>query len=187
MRPEPKYDINSNPLSVWFIGLPCSGKSTVSQGVYAKLKSDGFKIKLLDGDDLRKGINNNLGFSITDRQENIRRVAEVNKLFLDEEYIVLNALICPLRDMRLMVSNIIGVENFCEIFTDAPLHICEGRDVKGMYLKARTGQIRNFTGIDSPFELPAHPDVIIRTDQLSIEASVQNVYDFLKSKLQRNK
>ncbi|HEX3010398.1 MAG TPA: adenylyl-sulfate kinase [Bacteroidales bacterium] len=171
------------PLSVWFIGLPCSGKSTLSKAVHARLIDDGLKSKVLDGDELRTGINSNLGFTITDRYENIRRAAEINKLFLGEGYIVLNALICPLHDMRKVAANIVGEDNFVEIFVDAPLFVCEKRDIKGMYKKARAGEITQFTGINSPFEPPVHPGLVIPTDQLSIEASVEKIFNFLKSKI----
>jgi adenylylsulfate kinase len=171
------------PLSVWLIGLPCSGKSTLAQGVAAKLQQLNVKAKVLDGDNLRKGINNNLGFAMTDRIENIRRVAEINKLFLEEGYVVLNALICPLNEMRKLINEIVDKEFYSEIYVNAPLLVCEQRDIKGMYKKARGGEIQNFTGISSPFEPPASPDVIIRTDQLSIDSSVEQILSFVKSKI----
>lgn len=174
------------PLSFWFVGLPCSGKSTLSKGVFEKLSNFNIKVKVLDGDNLRKGINSNLGFSLTDRYENVRRAAEINKLFLEEGYVVLNALICPLSDMRKMVKNIIGEEYFSEIYINAPLEVCESRDVKGMYKKARNGEIINFTGINSPFEPPLQPDVIIRTDKLNIESSIESIVAFIKSKITSN-
>lgn len=169
------------PLSIWLIGLPCSGKSTLSQGVYSLLTQQGIKCKVLDGDELRKGINNNLGFSLNERSENIRRVAEINKLFLEEGYIVLNALICPLQDMRNLVSNIVGKQRFVEIFVNAPLEVCEERDIKGMYKKAREGEIMNFTGINSPFEPPAKPDFVVSTHQIKVEDSVGKTFNFVKS------
>lgn len=174
------------PLSVWFIGLPCSGKTTLSQGVHASLQEEGLRTNILDGDDLRKGINSNLTFSLSDRLENIRRVAEINKLFLKEGYIILNALICPLSDMRRMIANIVGKEYYCEIFVNAPLNICEERDIKGMYRKARAGEIHHFTGIDSPFEPPVHPDVNIRTDQVSIQSSIDSILRYIKPKIMIN-
>lgn len=175
------------PLSVWFIGLPCSGKSTLSKGVYSLLTQQGTKCKVLDGDELRKGINSNLGFSLNDRNENIRRVAEINKLFLEEGYVVLNALICPLQDMRKLVSSIVGEQSFIEIYVNAPLEICEERDVKGMYKKARNGEILNFTGINSPFEPPAKPDFVVSTHQLNVEDSVNQTFNFVKSLIKSNK
>jgi len=177
---NPKYNLHYKPLSVWFIGFPCSGKTTISTGVLNMLKAEGFNAKLLDGDNLRKGINSNLGFSVTDRHENIRRVAEINNLFLTEGYIVLNALICPLIDMRKMVGNIVGRDNFCEVFVDAPLPVCEQRDVKGMYKKARAGEIGNFTGINSPFEPPVNPGVFVKTDKMNIETCVSSVFNYIK-------
>jgi adenylylsulfate kinase len=177
---------SSQPLSVWFIGLPCSGKTTLSQGVNSLLLKAGTKSTVLDGDDLRKGINNNLGFSLADRYENIRRVAEINKLFLREGFIVLNALICPMQDMRDLARNIVGTGNYLEFFVNAPMDICEQRDIKGMYKKARAGEISNFTGIDSPFEPPANADVVINSNILSIEDSVEEVYNFVKKKVMIN-
>jgi len=174
------------PLSVWFIGLPCSGKSTLSRGVFNKLIEKGIKTKILDGDELRKGINSNLGFTLSERTENIRRVAEINKLFLSEGYLVLNALICPLQDMRNMSSDIVGQELYTEFFVDAPLSVCEDRDVKGMYRKARAGEIVSFTGINSPFEPPVKSGMIIKTDQMGIDESVEMVLNFLISKIMSN-
>lgn len=171
------------PLSVWFIGLPCSGKTTLSQGVNSLLLKNGLRSKVFDGDDLRKGINNNLGFSLADRYENIRRVAEINRLFLQEGFIVLNALICPMQDMRDLARNIIGMDSYSEVFVNAPLDICEQRDVKGMYKKARAGEITNFTGIDSPFEPPVNAGVVINSNILNIEDSIQEVYSFIKKKV----
>lgn len=178
---NPKYNLQYKPLSVWFIGLPCSGKTTVSTGVLNMLKQEGFNAKLLDGDNLRKGVNSNLGFSVLDRHENIRRVAEINNLFLSEGYIVLNALICPMADMRMMVGNIVGRDHFCEVFVDAPLPVCEERDVKGMYKKARAGEISHFTGINSPFEPPVHPGVIVKTDKTDIDTCVSSVFNHIKN------
>jgi adenylylsulfate kinase len=172
---------SNKPLSIWFIGLPCSGKSTLSQGVSSFLTQQGTKCKVLDGDELRKGINSNLGFSLNDRNENIRRVAEINKLFLEERYIVLNALICPLQDMRKLVRSIVGEQRFIEIYVNAPLDVCEERDVKGMYKKARNGEILNFTGINSPFEPPAKPDFTVSTHQFNVEDSVGATFNFVKS------
>jgi adenylyl-sulfate kinase len=131
------------PLSVWFIGLPCSGKSTISQGIHPLLVREGIRSRVLDGDILRQGINNNLGFTMTDRYENIRRVAEINKLFLEENYLVLNALICPLEEMRDLIREIVGREHYLEIFVDAPLDVCEKRDIKGIISNCHSFAIRN--------------------------------------------
>jgi adenylylsulfate kinase len=174
------------PLSVWFIGLPCSGKSTISQGIHPLLVREGIRSRVLDGDILRQGINNNLGFTMTDRYENIRRVAEINKLFLEENYLVLNALICPLEEMRDLIREIVGREHYLEIFVDAPLDVCEKRDIKGMYQKARAGEIEQFTGVNSPFEPPVHPDLIVKTDLMSVQASVEKAFRYLQSKIMSN-
>lgn len=174
------------PLSVWFIGLPCSGKSTLSQGIHPLLIREGIRSRVLDGDLLRQGINSNLGFTLSDRYENIRRVAEINKLFLEEGYAILNALICPLQDMRDQVREIVGTEHYVEIFVNAPLNVCEKRDIKGMYKKARAGEIVQFTGIDSPFEPPVNPDFIVNTDTISVKSSVEKAFTYLRSKLMSN-
>lgn len=171
------------PLSVWFVGLPCSGKTTLSQGVYNLFLKEGIRTKIIDGDELRKGINSNLGFSLTERNENIRRAAEINKLFIEEGYLVLNALICPLQDMRNLASHIVGQKNFVEIFVDAPLSVCEERDTKGMYKKARAGEMLNFTGVNSLFEPPVKAGIVVQTNQMSIDESVETIFNFINQKI----
>lgn len=182
MNSSKTYISDYNPLSVWFIGLPCSGKTTLANGVYQRLINSGFKAKVLDGDDLRKGINKNLGFSLEDRTENIRRVAEVSRLFVDEGYITLNAVICPLNEMQ-QIARKTAAKFYVEIFVDAPIEVCEKRDLKGMYRKARLGEIKHFTGIDSPFEPPVHPDVIIQTDRTNEDECISDIYKFLVEKV----
>ena len=144
----------------WLIGLSGAGKTTLSNNVVEILEDD--LIKVLDGDILRDGLNSNLSFSIKDRNENIRRVAEVSKLFLDSDFTVINSFITPTEEMRQIARNILG-DLYVEVFIDAPLSICENRDVKGLYKKARSGEIKNFTGIDSVFERPLNPNIIIDT------------------------
>ncbi len=134
---------------------------------------------VLDGDNVRAGINNNLGFSDDDRKENIRRIAEVSKLFLNCGVITINCFVSPTRELREMAKGIIGSKDFIEVYVNAPLAVCEERDVKGLYKKARQGEIKDFTGIQAPFEAPARPDVEVKTDQLDIEQSVQKVLDFI--------
>ena len=145
----------------WLIGLSGAGKTTLSNNVVEILENE-YLIKVLDGDILRDGLNSNLSFSIEDRNENIRRVAEVSKLFLDSGFTVINSFITPTEEMRQIARNILG-DLYVEVFIDAPLSICENRDVKGLYKKARSGEIKNFTGIDSVFERPLNSDIIIDT------------------------
>ncbi len=164
--------LKQRSLMIWFTGLSGSGKSTVAIALERELHRRGLLCRILDGDNIRSGINNNLGFSETDRVENIRRIAEVSKLFIDTGVITIAAFISPNNDLREMAAGIIGKENFMEVFVDTPLEVCEQRDVKGLYAKARKGEIKNFTGISAPFEAPAHPDLTLDTSKLTIEESV---------------
>jgi len=164
--------MNQSGKIIWFTGLSGSGKSTLAIQLEAVLHSKGFKTYLLDGDNMRLGLNQDLTFSAADRTENIRRIGEVSKLLLDAGVIVLSAFISPFQSDRDKVSQLVGAENYLEIFVDAPLEVCESRDVKGIYSKARQGLITNFTGIDSPYERPSHPFMTISTDKLSVEESV---------------
>ncbi|MEZ5015261.1 MAG: adenylyl-sulfate kinase [Chitinophagales bacterium] len=164
---------------IWLTGLSGSGKSTIAEATEKKLHAGGYLTMLLDGDNIRSGINNNLSFSDTDRIENIRRIAEVSKLFLHCGIITLNSFVSPTNQIRNMAREIIGAENFLEVYINAPLEVCEARDVKGLYAKARKGLIPDFTGITSPFEAPEHPALEIRTDQMEIAESVQRLMDFI--------
>lgn len=155
----------------WFTGLSGSGKSTLALKVEQTLYASGYLTQLLDGDNIRMGLNNNLGFSEDDRKENIRRIAEVSKLFAQCGIITLNCFVSPTIAMRKMAKEIIGEKFFHEIFINAPLSVCEKRDVKGLYKKARNNEIKNFTGIHQPFEPPDKPFLEIQTDILSIEES----------------
>lgn len=168
---------------IWLIGLSGAGKTTIAVTLERELYKRGYLAQVLDGDNIRSGINNNLRFSKEDRIENIRRVAEVSKLFLNCGIIAINSFITPREEIRLMAQKIIGKENFIEIFINAPLSVCEERDVKGLYQKARRGEIKNFTGIDAPFEKPVGCDLEVRTDQLSIEESVKKILDFILPKI----
>lgn len=174
---------------IWFTGLSGAGKSTIGMGVEKKLYEHGFLTQVLDGDIIRSGINNNLGFSEEDRLENIRRIAEVSKLFIHAGVITINCFISPTKHIRDMAKDIIGRENFLEIFVDTPLEICEQRDTKGLYKKARKGLIKNFTGITSPFDNPLNPDYVVTTQNKPVEQSVNEVLNFvlpiLKIKQQR--
>lgn len=157
---------------IWFTGLSGSGKSTLATALEKELYSRGVLCKLLDGDNIRTGINNNLGFTAEDRKENIRRIAEVSKLFINCGVVTLAAFISPTEEIRQQAIEIIGKENFIEIFVNPPLAVCEERDTKGLYKKARKGEIKNFTGISAPFEAPAHPDLDIDTSRYSVSECV---------------
>jgi len=151
--------------------------------VEKELYKKNFLTQILDGDNIRSGINKNLNFSDEDRIENIRRIAEVNKLFLNCGIITLNCFISPTEDIREMVKSIIGPENFIEIYVSTPIEVCEQRDTKGLYAKARRGEIPNFTGISSPFEVPLHPDLDIDTSILSLEEATKKILDYLLTKI----
>ena len=168
---------------VWFTGLSGSGKSTIANEVEAALFKQGWHTYTLDGDNIRGGLNQDLGFSADDRRENQRRIAEVAKLFSDAGIITLAAFISPLEKDRKQVRDIIGTEQFVEIFVDTPLSECEKRDVKGLYKKARAGEIADFTGISAPYEAPTGADIRINTLEETLEASVERVVSFLIKKL----
>ena len=164
---------------VWFTGLSGSGKSTVAIAVERELQRRGLLCRILDGDNIRSGINNNLGFSETDRVENIRRIAEVGKLFVDTGIITLAAFISPNNALRRMAAGIIGAEDFLEVYVSTPLEVCEQRDVKGLYAKARRGEIKEFTGVSAPFEVPEHPALSLDTSVLTVEESVEKVLELI--------
>jgi adenylylsulfate kinase len=170
------------PCILWFTGLSGSGKSTIAGAVETKLLEMKKHTYLLDGDNIRHGLNDGLGFSDADRIENIRRIGEVAKLFVDAGTIVLSAFISPFQSDRDRVRALVGTGEFIEIFVDTPLSVCEGRDPKGLYKKARAGEIPNFTGIDSPYEAPHHPDVHIFNDDITVEDAAQKVIAYLKTK-----
>src|SRR6478609_9339111 len=158
---------------IWFTGLSGSGKSTLAVQLEAHLYARGFSTYLLDGDNIRTGLNKDLSFTDEGRVENIRRIGEVAKLMLDAGVIVLSAFISPFKADRDQVKKIVGDENYIEVFVDTPLEVCEQRDVKGLYKKARAGEVKNFTGINSPYERPERPNVILPTHQVSIEQSME--------------
>lgn len=165
--------MNQKPKLIWFTGLSGSGKSTLAIQLEAALHARGFKTYLLDGDNIRSGLNKDLAFTDDGRVENIRRISEVCKLFLDAGVILLSAFISPFRADREQVRQIVGADNFIEVFVDASLEICEQRDVKGLYKKARAGEVKNFTGISSPYEKPDQPAVVVPTEKTSVEESVE--------------
>ena len=172
---------------LWLTGLSGSGKSTIAQALERRLYNNGYFAQVLDGDNIRSGINSNLGFSLEDRQENIRRIAEIAKLYLNSGIITLNSFISPTVEIRNFAKQIIGAENFIEIYINAPIEICEKRDVKGLYQKARKGLIKGFTGIDSPYEPPINPAIEIKTDQLSLEESVEQIFNYINPILKFSK
>lgn len=169
---------------VWFTGLSGSGKSTLAIALERELQQRGLLCRILDGDNIRSGINNNLGFSPEDRVENIRRIAEVGKLFVDTGIITLAAFISPNNALRQMAARIIGTADFLEVYVSTPLAECERRDVKGLYAKARKGEIQSFTGISAPFEEPEHPALTLDTTQMDVQQSVQQLLALILPKVQ---
>ncbi len=159
-------------IMLWFTGLSGSGKSTLAIALERELYNSGILCRILDGDNIRTGINNNLGFTEADRVENIRRIAEVAKLFVDCGVVTIAAFISPTEQIRQMAADIIGTDDFFEIYGNTPLEVCEERDVKGLYKKARQGEIKNFTGISAPFEAPLNPAITIDTSACSLEESI---------------
>lgn len=172
-----------SPKLLWFTGLSGSGKSTLASAFETYLFNNHFNTYILDGDNVRAGLNKDLDFTDVSRVENIRRIAEVSKLFVDAGLVVLTAFISPFQQDRQQAKELVGEENFIEIFVDTPLEICEQRDVKGLYAKARAGKIPNFTGIDSPFERPEFPDVHIETAGKSVEQSLNELIEQIIPKL----
>lgn len=173
---------NQTPCIIWFTGLSGSGKSTIAGAVEQKLFALGQHTYLLDGDNVRHGLNKDLGFSDSDRVENIRRIGEMSKLFVDVGMIVLSAFISPFRIERRMVRDLVGDMEFVEVYMGTPLSTCEERDPKGLYQKARKGEIKNFTGIDSEYEVPESPEVVLDTSTMSIEDCADAVIEYLKVK-----
>lgn len=166
-------------VTVWFTGLPAAGKTTISQGVERELRARGYSVELLDGDIIRQHLTKGLGYSKEDRDENIRRIGFVAQLLTRNGVIVLVAVISPYREIREEVKK--RIRDFIEVYVNAPLEVCEQRDPKGLYKKARAGEIRNFTGIDAPYEPPLHPDVECRTAEETVEDSIQKVLQYMEA------
>lgn len=184
MGREDKQDLlKQRSVMVWFTGLSGSGKSTLAIALERELHARGYLCRILDGDNIRSGINNNLGFSAADRIENVRRIAEVGKLFIDSGIITIAAFISPNDYIRNMAGEIIGADDFLEVYVSTPLEECEKRDVKGLYAKARRGEIRDFTGISAPFEAPVHPALSLDTSVLSLEESVNRLLELILPKV----
>ena len=173
-------------IMIWFTGLSGSGKSTLAIALEGELYKQGILCRILDGDNIRSGINNNLGFSEADRTENIRRIAEVSKLFVDCGIVTIAAFISPTHAIRRMASEIIGEDDFLEVYVSTPIEECERRDVKGLYAKARRGEIKEFTGISSPFEAPEHPFISIDTSRQSLADSVKVLLEAVSPKITGN-
>ncbi len=178
-RADRETFLQQNSRALWLTGLSGSGKSTIAQHLERRLYNEGFFAQALDGDNIRSGINSDLGFSAKARRENIRRIAEIAQLYTNSGIITINSFISPTVESRQMAKTIIGADNFIEVYINTPLEICEARDVKGLYKKARAGEITQFTGIDAPYEAPTHPSLEVQTADQSIEESVAVIFDYL--------
>jgi adenylylsulfate kinase len=178
-REDKERLLKQHSVVIWMTGLSGAGKTTLAKYLEAELLDQGYLAQILDGDNIRSGINNNLTFSEEDRYENIRRIAEISKLFVQCGIICINSFISPTDKIRDMAKSIIGEDNYIEVFVNAPLAVCEKRDVKGLYSKARKGEIKDFTGIDSPFEEPVNAQVEVNTDVQTISESVRQVMNYI--------
>lgn len=182
-RKDKEELLHQHSVMIWFTGLSGSGKSTLAIALERELQNRGLLCRILDGDNIRSGINNNLGFTAEDRVENIRRIAEIGKLFVDTGVITIAAFISPNNELREMAANIISKENFVEVYISTPIEECEKRDVKGLYAKARRGEIKNFTGISAPFEAPEDAALSIDTSKHSVKESVDMLLDLILPKV----
>ncbi len=178
-RKDREQLLHQRGVMIWFTGLSGSGKSTIALGVEHELYKRGVLCMILDGDNIRAGINNNLGFSVEDRKENIRRIAEIGKLFVETGIVTLACFVSPTNEIRTMARNIIGEDDFKEVYISTPIEECERRDIKGLYARARKGEIKDFTGINSPFEAPENPTLSLDTSVLTLQESVQKVLDII--------
>lgn len=182
-REDKERQLSQRGVTLWFTGLSGSGKSTIAVALERRLTAEGFLCRILDGDNVRFGINSDLGFSEEDRRENIRRIAEICKLFTQTGIVTIASFVSPTNALREMARQIVGNEDMMEVYISTPLAECERRDVKGLYAKARRGEIRDFTGISSPFEAPEKPEIEIDTTSLSVEECVDMVYNVIKNKI----
>ena len=178
-RQDKESLLGQRGIMIWFTGLSGSGKSTVAMGVERELHAQGILCRILDGDNVRAGINNNLGFSAEDRIENIRRIAEIGKLFVQTGVVTLACFVSPTNDIRQMARKIVGEEDFLEVYISTPIEECERRDVKGLYARARKGEVKNFTGISAPFEAPVSPDIAIDTSKIPLKESVRTLTELI--------
>jgi adenylylsulfate kinase len=179
---ERRKNNGHNSFMLFFTGLSGSGKSTIANALEQKLITLGIKTYVLDGDNMRKGLNQDLSFSPEHRAENIRRIGEIGKLFVDAGMVLLAAFVAPYEKDRNTIRNTVGVDNFVEVFVNTPLEVCEERDVKGLYKKARKGEIQNMTGISAPYEPPANPTVVV-TEKNSVNEAVEIIYKIIKPNL----
>lgn len=184
-RSDKEQLLKQKAICIWMTGLSGSGKSTIAQGLEKRLHENGILASILDGDNVRSGINNNLGFSEDDRTENIRRIAEINKLFLANGIVTINCFVSPTIQIRELAKQIIGEQDFFEVYINASFDECAQRDVKGLYKKALNGEIKNFTGLDAPFEAPTKAALEIKTAEQNIEESVDIIYDFFINKIKK--
>jgi adenylylsulfate kinase len=183
LRAEKESLLGQKAISIWFTGLSGSGKTTLAYEIQKSLTSLGFLSKVLDGDNIRKGLNNDLGFSEADRYENIRRVAEISKLFAENGIITICAFICPLAKMRKLAKSIIGGQNFVLVYLDASFEACENRDIKGLYAKARKGEIKYFTGLTGKYEKPDDSDLILDTVNQNVETCIEKLTEFILQRM----
>ena len=178
-REEKEQLLHQRGIMIWMTGLSGSGKSTVAIGVERELHRRGILCRILDGDNIRAGINSNLGFSAEDRRENIRRIAEIGKLFVDTGIVTIACFVSPTTELRKMARQIIGEKDFREVYIATPIEECERRDVKGLYARARRGEVKDFTGISAPFEAPTHPDLSLDTSQMTLKQEVDAVVELV--------
>lgn len=178
-REDKEHLLRQRGMMVWFTGLSGSGKSTIAVGVERELHARGILCRILDGDNIRAGINSNLGFSQEDRRENIRRIAEIGKLFVHTGIVTLACFVSPTNEVRELARGIIGEEDFREVYVSTSIEECERRDVKGLYARARRGEVKDFTGISAPFEVPMHPTLVIDAGNLSLQECVSRVTDMI--------
>ena len=174
---------NQKPILIWLTGISGSGKSTIANELEKKLYENNFLSYLLDGDNIRIGLNKDLGFTDDDRKENIRRISEVSRLMLDAGLIVITAFISPFKEERQLAKSLVLEENYFLVHVDCSVEKCEERDVKGLYKKARAGEIKNFTGIDSPYEVPENPNLTVNTEKESVNESVEKIFNAIKGKI----
>lgn len=179
-RSEKEKLLNQRAKVLWMTGLSGSGKTTLAQGLEKMMHQEGYLTQILDGDNIRAGINNNLGFSDEDRTENIRRISEISKLFLDCGIIAINCFVSPTIAIREQAKSIIGAADFIEIYVNTPIEICEERDVKGLYAKARKGEIQDFTGVNAPFEAPTNANFEINTYGVTIDESARSLFNYVQ-------
>lgn len=184
-REDKEVLLNQRAKVFWFTGLSGSGKSTIADFFERKLHEKKYYTQILDGDNVRHGLNSDLGFSMNDRKENLRRVAEICKLIKNNGTIVISTFISPTNESRAYAKEVIGAEDFVEVYIDTPLEICEARDVKGLYKKARAGEIQDFSGISSPYEAPQNADIVLQTNNKTVEEVVDNLLTFAIPKIKR--